>query len=56
MVDELYDRHYQAGRNELNRSIPAGLGHLARAIRATFEVLVRIEYEAPWAAKATSCR
>ena len=53
MVDEIYDRHYQAGRHQLNASITAGLARAASAFRNTFEVLVKIEYQAPWTVKST---
>ncbi|MGN6057586.1 MAG: hypothetical protein ACTHOI_03275 [Sphingomicrobium sp.] len=56
MVDEIFDRHYQEGRGELNAAIAGGLGRLGHAIRNTFEVLVNIEYQAPWAAKAGKAR
>jgi hypothetical protein len=56
MVDEIYDRHYQEGRGELNAAIAAGLGRLGHAIGNAFEVLVNIEYQAPWAAKPRKAR
>jgi hypothetical protein len=52
MVDEIYDRDYQASRNALNLSLVDSVGTLAHAISNAFEVLVKIEYQAPWAAKA----
>ena len=56
MVDEIYDRHYQAARGELNASlVTAGTG-LANAIRNAFEVLNRIEYQSPWSARAKRAR
>jgi hypothetical protein len=56
MVDEIYDRHYQAGRNALNAAIAGAFGSLAQAIGNSFKVLNRIEYSAPWAIKATRAR
>ena len=56
MVDELFDRQYQEGREQLNAAMAAGLARLAQAIRNTFEVLVKIEYQAPWTAKSTRAR
>jgi hypothetical protein len=56
MVDEIFDRHYQAGRNELNKSLANAFGRLGRAVGNAFEVLVKIEYQAPWAAKTTRAR
>ena len=38
MVDEIYDRHYQAGRKALNASLTAALGRLAHAVDNAFEV------------------
>ena len=56
MVDEIYDRHYQAGRDELNAAIANAFGSLSRAIGNSFKVLNRIEYSAPWAAKPKHAR
>jgi hypothetical protein len=56
MVDEMFDRQYRAGRNEMIAAIADGLSKLANAVRNAFEVLVRIEYQAPWAAKSTRAR
>jgi hypothetical protein len=50
MIDELYDRHYQSGRAELNAVLTAGLVRVGRAFGNAFAVLNRIEYSAPWAA------
>ena len=56
MFDEIYDRAYQAGRNDLNASIGVGLGRLASAMFAPFAVLNRIEYQAPWKSLARAPR
>ncbi|HET7606442.1 MAG TPA: hypothetical protein VFK28_10285 [Sphingomicrobium sp.] len=56
MMDELFDRQYQAGREHLNAGIGAGFRTLRRAIGNTFDVLYRIEYDAPWAARARRAR
>jgi hypothetical protein len=56
MVDEIYDRHYREGRGELNRAAAHSLSRLGRAIHDAFEVLVGIEYSAPWAAKPKRAR
>jgi len=52
MIDEIYDRNYQNGRDQLNAAIIAGLTRLARSMGDAFAVLNRIEYDAPWKAKA----
>ena len=49
MVDELYDRNYQAGRETMNRAIDIALARFARAIGDTFGALHRVHFSAPWA-------
>lgn len=56
MIDEIYDRHYQSGRDQLNAAITTGLTRLGRSVGIAFAVLNRIEYEAPWNAKARRVR
>jgi hypothetical protein len=56
MVDEIFDRHYQAGRNELNDSLLAGFRSFGEAFGNAFKVLNRIEYSAPWTAKPKRAR
>jgi len=47
MVDEIYDRHYQAGRAELNAALSRGFSQIGRLIGDSFKVLHRIEWSAP---------
>jgi hypothetical protein len=56
MVDEIFDRHYQASRTELNASLLAGFRHFGQAFGNAFKVLNRIEYSAPWAANPKRAR
>ena len=56
MVDEIFDRHYQAGRNELNASLLAAFTRFGEAFGNAFKVLNRIEYSAPWATKPRRAR
>jgi hypothetical protein len=56
MVDEIFDRHYQAGRNELNKSLAGAFGRLGHAVSNAFEVLVKIEYQSPWTVKSRQAR
>jgi hypothetical protein len=56
MIDEIHDRNYQAGREQLNAALASGLKKLGRAINDAFEVLNRIEYDAPWTARAKRVR
>ena len=56
MVDEIYDRRYQEARSELNAAIAGAFGRLSDAVGNAFKVLNRIEYQAPWTAKAKRVR
>jgi hypothetical protein len=56
MVDEIFDRHYQEARSDLNGLISGAFGRLGHAISNAFNVLNRIEYQAPWAIKAKRAR
>lgn len=56
MIDEIYDRHYQSGRDQLNTAIVAGLARLGRSVGNAFLVLNRIEYDAPWKARTQRAR
>ena len=56
MIDEIFDRHYQDGRKEMNDVIVSGLAKFGRAVAEAFRVLNRIEYQAPWATSAKRAR
>jgi len=56
MVDEIFDRDYQAGRDELNAAIASGFRTLSGAIGNAFKVLNKIEYQAPWSATPKRAR
>jgi len=56
MIDEIFDRHYQAGRTELNASLSAAVARLGRAAGQAFAALNRIEYQAPWSAASKPAR
>ena len=49
MVDEIFDRNYREGRAELNASIDRAIKQFVNSISNAFNVLNRIEYNAPWA-------
>lgn len=51
MRDELYDRDYQAGRNELHDGIDRLVRRVADFLRVTFEAMHRIEWSALWASR-----
>lgn len=50
MIDEIFDRNYQAGRAELNAGIDRAVSGLARTVGDSLKVLHRIEWSAPWQA------
>jgi len=56
MVDEIFDRNYQAGRADLNAGIDRAVLRIGAGIGSTltksFEVLHRIEWNAPWASNS----
>ena len=56
MVDEIFDRHYQAGRDELNAAIASGFGSLARAIGNAFKVLTKSNIRSPGTQHAKRAR
>ena len=56
MIDEIYDRHYQSGRDQLNAAMITGLTRLVQSVGNAFAVLNRIEYDAPWKARAQRVR
>jgi hypothetical protein len=56
MIDEIFDRNYQASRDQLNKAMLFGLSRLGTAVANAFAVLNRIEYDAPWTAKMKRVR
>ena len=56
MIDELFDRQYRAGRDQLNSAIVGFFRSTSEAILNPFRVLNRIEYSAPWTIKQKQAR
>lgn len=56
MIDELFDRSYRDGRAQLNASLASGLSSVTNAVMNAFNVLNRIEYQAPWTARPKRAR
>jgi len=56
MIDEIFDRNYQSGRNQLNTAIATGLKQLSQSVGEAFLALNRIEYSAPWTAPRRRAR
>lgn len=49
MMDQHFDRGYQAGREELHSGIDALVRHLVSSTTQVFDALHRIQFSAPWA-------
>lgn len=49
MMDEHFDRQYQAGRHEFHAGIDRLILRLGREIGAVFHAVHRIQFSAPWA-------
>lgn len=56
MIDQIYDRHYQQARQQMNRDVTDGLHRLFHSIGKGLAVLNRQQFEAPWAAKSKAAR
>lgn len=52
MVDELYDRGYQAGRAELHDGIDALVRKVRKAFAPALAAIHHFEWDAPWNVKA----
>jgi hypothetical protein len=56
MIDEFFDRSYRDGRAQLNASLASGFSNVTNAVMNAFNVLNRIEYQAPWTARPKRAR
>ena len=54
MVDEIWDRQYQSGRQQLNAGFDRALAAIGREIGHGLAALHRIEWSSPWAAEPAS--
>ena len=48
MMDEHFDRNYQAGREAFHAGIDALLARLSSEVSAVFAAIHRIHFSAPW--------
>ena len=48
MVDEIYDRHYQQGRQALNDGIDRLFARIGSELGKSLAALHRVEWDAPW--------
>ena len=56
MVDEIFDRGYQAARTELNASLSQAFSQLGHTIGDGLKALHQLEWAAPWAAPKKPAR
>jgi len=52
MVDEIFDRGYQAGRAELNAGLDRAFAAISRELGKSLAALHRVEWSAPWTVKS----
>ena len=52
MVDQIYDRSFQAGRAKFNDGLLAFIAGIRDALTPVLASLHRIEWDAPWETKA----
>lgn len=52
MIDQNYDRDYQAARETMNTQAYSALGAIAQELGRSLKALHRIEWGAPWAGKS----
>ena len=48
MVDEIYDRHYQEGRQALHDGLDRLFGRIGSELGKSLGALHRVEWQAPW--------
>jgi len=51
MIDEIFDRNYQAARADLNDSLDLIFSRVGRELGKTMTALHRIEWSAPWSSR-----
>jgi hypothetical protein len=49
MIDEIFDRGYQAARANINAGVADAFSGIGQTIGDSLKVLHRIEWSAPWA-------
>jgi hypothetical protein len=52
MVDEIYDRHYQEGRQALHDGLDRLFARIGGELGKSLKVLHRVEWDAPWTRRA----
>jgi hypothetical protein len=52
MVDEIYDRHYQEGRQALHDGLDRLFGWIGGELGKSLAAIHRFEWDAPWSRRA----
>lgn len=55
MIDQLFDREYQAGRKDFHDGIDRLVQRVSGATSQTFRSIHRVQFAAPWAKKEARC-
>ena len=56
MVDEIFDRGYQAARPQLNAGVAKAVSELVHTIGDGLDALHRLDWSAPWVAPKKPAR
>jgi hypothetical protein len=49
MMDEIFDRNYQAGRADLNDGLDRAFARIGKELGNSFKALHHVQWDAPWA-------
>ena len=52
MRDQIYDRGYQDGRDDLNQGLDRMFARFVNGVTATFDAIHRVEWSAPWKSRS----
>ena len=52
MVDEIFDRTYQGGRNQLHRGFGQALETVRSSVVGTYRIFQAIQFDAPWSPRS----
>ena len=55
MIDELFDRQYQSGRDDFHAGIDRLVHRVGSALGDTFATIRRVQFDAPRASKDAHC-
>ena len=56
MIDQIYDRQYQAGRAHLHDGIDRLVNKVSASLAETFRAVERVQFDAPWKSRSAPGR